>query len=182
MTQTPQQHTTFSTQDEQFMREAIKLAAIAEQNGEVPVGAILVQEGKIIAEGLNLSISSHDATAHAEIQALREAGKKLSNYRLLNTTLYVTLEPCLMCAGALLHARVGRVVYGASDLKTGAAGTVVNLFESPAAFHYAEVQGGLLESECKNQLQAFFKRRRKEIKEKKRLVKLEQNRVEGDIL
>lgn len=182
MTQTTQHIPSFSAQDEQFMREAMKRAELAEQSGEVPVGAVLVKDGEIIAEGLNLSISSHDATAHAEIQALRQAGKKLNNYRLLDTTLYVTLEPCLMCAGALLHARVGRVVYGASDLKTGAVGTVVNLFESPAAFHYAEVQGGLLEAECKNQLQAFFKRRRKEIKEKKRQLKLEQAREEGDIL
>jgi tRNA(adenine34) deaminase len=182
MTQTTQHIPSFSSQDEHFMREAMKRAELAEQSGEVPVGAVLVKDGEIISEGLNLSISSHDATAHAEIQALRQAGKKLNNYRLLDTTLYVTLEPCLMCAGALLHARVGRVVYGASDLKTGAAGTVVNLFESPAAFHYAEVQGGLLEVECKNQLQAFFKRRRKEIKEKKRQLKLEQAREEGDIL
>ncbi|MGL6315862.1 tRNA adenosine(34) deaminase TadA [Vibrio sp. WXL103] len=154
----------FSEQDEHFMRHAMMLAARAEEQGEVPVGAVLVKDGEIVAQGYNRSIIDHDATAHAEIQTLRQAGKVLENYRLLDTTLYVTLEPCPMCAGALLHSRVKRVVFGASDLKAGAAGTVLNLFNSDAAFHYAEVQGGLLADECRAQLQAFFKRRRKEIK------------------
>ncbi len=154
----------FNEQDEYFMRQAMKLAAQAEEQGEVPVGAILVKDGEIIAQGWNRSITNHDATAHAEMQVLREAGETLQNYRLLDTTLYVTLEPCPMCAGALLHSRVKRIVYGAPDLKAGAAGTVLNIFTSPAAFHYATVEKGLLEQECREQLQAFFKRRRKEIK------------------
>ncbi|ELP3387083.1 tRNA adenosine(34) deaminase TadA [Vibrio cholerae] len=157
----------FSAQDEQFMRRAIALAAQAEAQGEVPVGAVLVRDGEIIAEGWNGSITNHDATAHAEIEVIRKAGKALSNYRLLDTTLYVTLEPCPMCAGALLHSRVKRIVYGAPDLKAGAAGTVMDLFSSQAAYHYATVEKGLLEKECRAQLQAFFQRRRKEIKAKR---------------
>lgn len=164
----------FSEQDEHFMRKAMQLAARAEEQGEVPVGAVLVKGGEIIAQGYNRSIIDHDATAHAEIQTLRQAGKVLENYRLLDTTLYVTLEPCPMCAGALLHSRVNRVVFGASDLKAGAAGTVLNLFNSDAAFHYAEVQGGLLADECRAQLQAFFKRRRKEIKALKQVKRDQQ--------
>ncbi|WP_264874935.1 tRNA adenosine(34) deaminase TadA [Vibrio agarivorans] len=162
----------FDLQDEAFMRRAIELAAKAEALGEVPVGAVLVKDGEIVAQGYNRSIIDNDATAHAEIQTLRQAGKLLDNYRLLDTTLYVTLEPCPMCAGALLHSRVKRVVFGASDLKAGAAGTVLNLFDSKAAFHYADVEGGLLERECREQLQAFFKRRRKEIKAEKQAKRL----------
>lgn len=161
----------FTPQDEQFMRRAIELADLAEAEGEVPVGAVLVKDGEIIAEGWNRSICTHDATAHAEIQTLRRAGQFLENYRLLDTTLYVTLEPCPMCAGALLHSRVKRVIFGAPDLKAGAAGTVLNLFESQAAYHFATVEKGLLEAECRSQLQAFFKRRRKEIKAKKQAEK-----------
>ncbi|EGR0477440.1 tRNA adenosine(34) deaminase TadA [Vibrio cholerae] len=157
----------FSAQDEQFMRRAIALATQAEAQGEVPVGAVLVRDGEIIAEGWNGSITNHDATAHAEIEVIRKAGKAQSNYRLLDTTLYVTLEPCPMCAGALLHSRVKRIVYGAPDLKAGAAGTVMDLFSSQAAYHYATVEKGLLEEECRAQLQAFFQRRRKEIKAKR---------------
>ncbi|UAB72046.1 tRNA adenosine(34) deaminase TadA [Vibrio sp. SCSIO 43132] len=152
------------------MRHAMALADRAEQEGEVPVGAVLVKDGEVIAEGWNRSIGQHDATAHAEIQVLRKAGSAIENYRLLDTTLYVTLEPCPMCAGALLHSRVKRIVYGAPDLKAGAAGTVLNLFESQASYHYAVIESGLLEQECREQLQSFFKRRRKEkkaLKEKK---------------
>ncbi|OEF28652.1 tRNA-specific adenosine deaminase [Vibrio rumoiensis 1S-45] len=156
------------------MHRAIELAAVAESHNEVPVGAVLVKDGEIIAEGWNAAIGQHDATAHAEIVTIRQAGQTLQNYRLLDTTLYVTLEPCPMCAGALLHSRVGRIVFGAYDLKAGAAGTVLDLFKSQASYHYAEVAGGLLEEECRHQLQAFFKRRRKEIKAKK----LEQNSEE----
>ncbi|WP_099611988.1 tRNA adenosine(34) deaminase TadA [Vibrio fujianensis] len=157
----------FTQQDEIFMRKALQLAAQAESEGEVPVGAVLVKNGEIIAEGWNRSISHHDATGHAEIQVIRQAGKVLQNYRLAETTLYVTLEPCPMCAGALLHSRVKRIVYGAPDLKAGAAGTVLDLFASQAAYHYATIEKGLLEDECRDQLQAFFKRRRKEIKANK---------------
>jgi tRNA(adenine34) deaminase len=158
---------TFSADDERFMRRAMVLAEKAEQIGEVPVGALLVKEGEILAEGWNLSIGNHDATAHAEIQVLREAGRVLNNYRLIDTTLYVTLEPCPMCAGALLHSRVSRIVFGASDLKAGAAGTVLNLFSSPAAYHSVKVEQGLFADECRAQLQTFFRRRRKEIKASK---------------
>ncbi|GAD89483.1 tRNA-specific adenosine deaminase [Vibrio halioticoli NBRC 102217] len=161
----------FSEQDEQFMRRAIELARNAENEGEVPVGAVLVRDNQIVAEGWNRCIGTHDATAHAEIQVLRKAGESLQNYRLLDTTLYVTLEPCPMCAGALLHSRVKRIVFGAPDLKAGAAGTVLDLFSSQAAYHFADVESGLLEQECREQLQAFFKRRRKEQKELKRLQK-----------
>lgn len=163
----------FTSQDEHFMRRALELAAVAESEGEVPIGALLVRDGEIVAEGWNRSIGQHDATAHAEVEVLRKAGQVLENYRLLDTTLYVTLEPCPMCAGALLHSRVKRIVFGATDLKAGAAGTVLDLFESQAAYHYAEVEKGLLEDECKAVLQAFFKRRRKEIKEKKKQKKLD---------
>ncbi|KII76913.1 adenosine deaminase [Vibrio renipiscarius] len=155
------------------MRRAMALATQAEQQGEVPVGAVLVKDGEIIAEGWNQSIGLHDASAHAEMQAIRKAGQALENYRLLDTTLYVTLEPCPMCAGALLHSRVKRIVFGAPDLKAGAAGTVLNLFEHQAAYHYADVLQGLLEEECRSQLQAFFKRRRKEIKARKQAEKKE---------
>ncbi|MGF1778200.1 tRNA adenosine(34) deaminase TadA [Vibrio nomapromontoriensis] len=168
----------YSEEDRQFMRRAIALAHEAEREGEVPVGAVLVKDGEIIAEGWNRSIGLHDATAHAEIQVLRAAGKTLENYRLLDTTLYVTLEPCPMCAGALLHSRVKRIVYGAPDLKAGAAGTVLNLFESQASYHYADVEAGLLANECREQLQAFFKRRRKEIKEAKKARRLQQDKGE----
>lgn len=157
----------FNDEDRRFMQRAMELANHAESEGEVPVGAVLVRDGEIIAEGWNQSIGNHDATAHAEMQVIRKAGQSLENYRLLDTTLYVTLEPCPMCAGALLHSRVKRVVFGAPDLKAGAAGTVLNLFESQASYHYADVESGLLEAECRHQLQAFFKRRRKEIKQKK---------------
>ncbi|USD61056.1 tRNA adenosine(34) deaminase TadA [Vibrio sp. SCSIO 43140] len=154
----------FSEQDYAFMQRAMELASHAEQEGEVPVGAVLVKDGEVVAEGWNQSIGAHDASAHAEMQVIRKAGQVLENYRLLDTTLYVTLEPCPMCAGALLHSRVKRVVFGAPDLKAGAAGTVLNLFESQASYHYADLESGLMEQECRHQLQAFFKRRRKEIK------------------
>ncbi|WP_117233591.1 tRNA adenosine(34) deaminase TadA [Vibrio maerlii] len=157
-------NTQFTQQDEFFMRRAMELAEQAENEGEVPVGAVLVKDGEVIAEGWNRSIGTHDATAHAEVETLRRAGQVLENYRLLDTTLYVTLEPCPMCAGALLHSRVKRIVFGAPDLKAGAAGTVLNLFEHQAAYHYADVESGLLEEECRHQLQAFFKKRRKEKK------------------
>jgi tRNA(adenine34) deaminase len=153
-----------------FMQRAIELAHQAECQGEVPVGALLVKDGQVIAEGWNRSISAHDATAHAEIEVLRQAGRQLENYRVTDTTLYVTLEPCPMCAGALLHGRVKRIVFGAPDLKSGAAGTVLNLFESQAAYHHADVIGGVLEAECREQLQAFFKRRRNEKKAQKQSI------------
>jgi tRNA(adenine34) deaminase len=144
-----------------FMQRALELADRAEAEGEVPVGAVLVSAcGEIIGEGWNRPIVSHDPTAHAEIQALRAAAARLGNYRLPDTTLYVTLEPCPMCAGALVHARIARVVYGASDPRAGAAGTVFNLLQSEVLNHRAQVQGGVLGEACGEQLRTFFRRRR----------------------
>jgi tRNA(adenine34) deaminase len=146
--------------DAHFMRRALELAARAEAAGEVPVGAVVVLEAGIIGEGFNAPISSRDPTAHAEIQALRAAAAAAGNYRLPGTTLYVTLEPCAMCAGAILHARVTRVVYGAADPKTGAAGSIVDLFAEPRLNHHTRVQGGLLADDCAASLLRFFARKR----------------------
>ena len=146
--------------DASWMRHALQLAERAQQCGEVPVGAVLVLGDTVIAEGWNCPIATHDPTAHAEIQALRAAGPRLENYRLLDTTLYVTLEPCVMCMGAISHARVRRVVYGATDPKRGAAGSVLQLADADFLNHRIEVTGGVLGDECGNQLRAFFKARR----------------------
>lgn len=162
---------TFTPQDEAFMRLAMQAASKAEAIGEVPIGAVLVKDGKLICDGFNVSISQHNACGHAEIEVIKKAGQILENYRLVDTTLYVTLEPCAMCAGALLHSRIKRIVFGASDPKAGAAGSVMNLFDSELAFHKAQVESGLLFDECKAQLQAFFKRRRAEQKEAKRIAR-----------
>ncbi|WP_345336671.1 tRNA adenosine(34) deaminase TadA [Ferrimonas pelagia] len=159
-------------QDEKWMVRAMELASMAEAIGEVPVGAVLVRGDEVLAEGYNRSIIDHDPSAHAEMQCLRLAGPKLENYRMLDTTLYVTLEPCPMCAGALVHARVGRVVFGASDLKTGAAGSVMNLLDHPKLNHWPEVVGGVLAEPCAEQLSAFFRRRRAEKKALKKAQKL----------
>ena len=144
----------------EFMTEALALAADARQAGEVPVGAVVVHEGQIIGRGFNAPISLHDPSAHAEIQALRAAAKALGNYRLAGCTLYVTLEPCAMCAGAIQHARIARVVFGASDLKTGACGSVINLFAEPLLNHHTEVEGGMLAQQCGELLTTFFRERR----------------------
>ncbi|WP_443019957.1 tRNA adenosine(34) deaminase TadA [Shewanella sp. OMA3-2] len=154
------------------MRVAIQLAELAELKGEVPVGAVLVKNDVMIASGFNLSILNHDPTAHAEMECIRQAGQMLANYRMLDTTLYVTLEPCTMCAGAIVHSRIKRVVYGADDLKTGAAGSVMNLLQHTAFNHQLEVTSGLLAAECGQQLSAFFSRRRAEKKALKQLGKL----------
>lgn len=146
--------------DERWMRRALELAARAQAQGEVPIGAVLVHDGEAIGEGWNRPIDACDPTAHAEIVALREAAARRRNYRLPGTTLYVTLEPCPMCAGALVHARVGRVVYGAPDPRAGAAGTVYNLLQSSELNHRAQVTGGCLAEECGALLRAFFKARR----------------------
>lgn len=145
--------------DEAFMRRALELALQARDAGEVPVGAVVVQDGRILGEGWNRPLSAADATSHAETEAIRAACRGVNNYRLAGATLYVTLEPCLMCVGAIFHARIGRVVYGAQDPKTGAAGSVLNLFESPLN-HHASVQGGLLAEECGALLKEFFAARR----------------------
>ena len=148
--------------DEAFMRMALGAAAEARLTGEVPVGAVIVCDDEVVAIGYNQPISRHDPTAHAEIAALRAASQKLGNYRLPGCTLYVTLEPCAMCAGAMMHARLARVVYGAADPKTGACGSVLNLFAEPRLNHHTEVQGGVLAEECGTMLSAFFAERRQQ--------------------
>ncbi len=147
--------------DIHWMRHAQRLAFRAAQEGEVPVGAVIVKDGELIAEGWNRPIGDHDPTAHVEIQALRNAGKVLNNYRLAGTTLYVTLEPCPMCAGAMVHARVQRVVFGAADPRTGAGGTVFDLMRDENLTHRCEVQGGVLAEECGELLRDFFRAKRK---------------------
>ena len=144
------------------MRRALELADVAMVSGEVPVGAVLVHEGQVIAMGYNQPIGSHDPTAHAEIVALREGGKLLDNYRLEDTTLYVTLEPCPMCAMAMVHARVTRVVFGAWDVKAGGAGSIVNIFTLPGLNHRVDVFGGVLMEECAAKLTKFFQARREQ--------------------
>lgn len=146
--------------DEDFMRIALNLAREAAQAGEVPVGAIVVKDGAIVGRGFNRPIGSHDPSAHAEVQAMRDAGYRMQNYRLPDCTLYVTLEPCAMCVGAILHARVARVVFGASDPKTGACGSVVNLPGESRLNHHAEFSGGMLSAECAELLKIFFAERR----------------------
>lgn len=146
--------------DEEFMREALELAQQAAAAGEVPVGAIVVKDGQVIGRGYNRPISSHDPTAHAEIVALRDAAQQAANYRLVGCDLYVTLEPCPMCVGAILHARVGRVVYGAGDPKTGACGGVTNLLAESRLNHHTTAVGGVLIEETSRLLRAFFEERR----------------------
>lgn len=160
-------------EDEKWMRYALSLADIAEKHDEIPVGAVLVKDNNVIAEGWNLSISKHDACGHAEIIAIREGGKVLENYRLIDCTLYVTLEPCPMCAGALVHSRIKRLVYGAGDYRTGAAGSVLNLVQHESLNHQIEVTSGMLSDECAAKVSLFFKRRRKEKKLLKQAEKKE---------
>jgi tRNA(adenine34) deaminase len=148
------------TQDEQFMREALSLAQQAAELGEVPVGAIVVKDGVIVGRGSNAPIGNHDPSAHAEILALRDAAKNIGNYRLVDCSLYVTLEPCAMCAGAIQHARIGQLVFGAKDPKTGACGSVVNLMAEDKLNHHTDVAAGVLENECGQLLSDFFKQRR----------------------
>ena len=146
--------------DHQFMQQALDQAKLAAMAGEVPVGAVLVRDGKIISRGFNQPIGNSDPSAHAEMIALRSAAQLESNYRLPGTTLYVTLEPCIMCAGAMLHARVERVVFGATDSKTGAAGSVINVFSEKQINHQTQVEGGIMDDECGQILRDFFKGRR----------------------
>ena len=147
--------------DIKWMNKALKLAHKAEAAGEVPVGAVLVKDNKLIAEGWNQPITSHDATSHAEIMAMRAAGKKLNNYRLIDTTMYVTLEPCSMCVGAMIHARVSKVVFGAAEPRTGALGGAFNLLDANQHNHIFEVVSGVLADDSKTLLQGFFQSRRK---------------------
>ena len=146
--------------DEAFMRRALELARRAQEEGEVPVGAVVVLNENVLGEGWNRPITASDPTAHAEIQAMRAASSALSNYRLMGATLYVTLEPCVMCAGAMFHARIWRVVFGASDPKAGAAGSIVDLFKNEKLNHHTQIQGGVLAGECSALLSRFFASRR----------------------
>ena len=143
-------------EDEKWMKIAIQEAIKAEKDDEVPVGAVLVKDGLVIAKAHNQPISTNDATAHAEIQLIRAAGKKLKNYRLTETSLYVTLEPCAMCLGAIMHARIKRIVYGAHDPKTGVCGTSENLIDANCFNHKIDLVSGVLEIECKQLLKKFF--------------------------
>ncbi|MDH2923913.1 tRNA adenosine(34) deaminase TadA [Nicoletella semolina] len=156
-----------SDRDLYFMKYALSLAKRAEIQGDIPIGAVLVDKlGQVIGEGWNSSILMNDPTAHAEIQAIRQAGQRLGNYRLLETTLYVTLEPCPMCAGAILHSRIGRLVFGTSDYKTGAIGSRFHLFEDYKMNHILKIRGGVLNAQCRQQISQFFQKRRSQ---KKRL-------------
>ncbi len=151
---------TSSESDIRFMREALALAAQAAQAGEVPVGAVVVKDGEIVGRGYNAPISRHDPSAHAEMVALRDAAQHIGNYRLVGCELFVTLEPCVMCVGAMFHARIARVVFGAHDPKTGAAGSVFNLFAETRLNHHARTHGGVLAEECGKVLSDFFAMRR----------------------
>jgi tRNA(adenine34) deaminase len=153
--------------DYDFMQIALELAVQAGEAGEVPVGAIVVKDGEIIGRGSNAPITTHDPTAHAEIRAMRDAEQHLGNYRLVGCTLYVTLEPCAMCTGAVQHARIAKLIYGASDPKTGACGSVVNLMAEPKLNHHTEISGGVLAIECGALLSNFFSARRKKLNQQK---------------
>ena len=148
------------TADETWMAEALSLARLGAEAGEVPVGAVIVRDGKVIGRGFNCNIGLHDPSAHAEIMAMREAGMVIRNHRMTACTLYVTLEPCMMCAGAMIHARFDRIVFGASDPKTGAAGGKFDLLSNPAHNHAPLVDGGCLADECSDLLKDFFRQRR----------------------
>ncbi|MBX3710175.1 MAG: tRNA adenosine(34) deaminase TadA [Gammaproteobacteria bacterium] len=150
----------FSSNDEHWMQRALALAHHAKQAGEVPVGALLVMNNEVLAEGYNCPISMHDPSAHAEIMVIRKAAEKIGNYRLLSTTLYVTLEPCIMCAGAMVHARINRLVYGAADLKAGAIISKMAVLEASFLNHHVEYTGGLLAEQCGAILSDFFRERR----------------------
>jgi tRNA(adenine34) deaminase len=155
-------------QDEYWMRYALSLSDNAQQQGEIPVGAVLVKDNKIIGEGWNQSIRLHDPSAHAEMMAIREAGRSLENYRLVDSCLYVTLEPCSMCAGLLVHSRIRRLVFGAADFKTGAVGSLLDLLGDPRMNHRVEVKRGVLAQQCGDKLSAFFKLRREQKKQLKK--------------
>ncbi len=148
-------------EDLKFMKLALELAKKAELKNEVPVGALIVRNGQIIGQGMNTSISDHDPTSHAEINAIREAAKAIKNYRLKDCAIYVTLEPCAMCVGAIQHARIEKIIYGAPDPKTGACGSMIDLISVKEINHHAEAIGGILEKECGQILKDFFLSKRK---------------------
>jgi len=154
--------------DDYFMREALRQAARADEGGEVPVGAVIVREGRIIARAFNQVEQLKDATAHAEMLALTQAEEAVGDWRLMDCTLYVTKEPCPMCAGAMVHARLARVVFGASDPKGGAAGGAMNLLQFPTLNHHCEITGGIREADCRGLLQKFFARQRLSEKSEKK--------------
>lgn len=166
--------------DEYWMRYALSLAEQAERAGEIPVGAVLVQNNQIIGEGWNRSIAEHDPSAHAEMVAVRQGALHLQNYRLLDTTLYVTLEPCAMCAGLMVHSRIRRLVFGAYDAKTGAVGSVINLVQHPMLNHQLAVTGGVLANECGEKLSMFFRQRRQQHKQLKLRTVIEQSAVKSE--
>ena len=157
---------------EYWMRHALQLAKRAWDEGEVPVGAVLVHNNQVIGEGWNRPIGRHDPTAHAEIMALRQGGLVLQNYRLLDTTLYVTLEPCVMCSGAMVHSRIGTLVFGARDEKTGAAGSLMDVLRHPGMNHQVQIIDGVLAPECSGLLSDFFRMRRQQKKQQKAELKL----------
>jgi tRNA(adenine34) deaminase len=161
-----------------WMQHALQLAGNAEQSGEIPVGAVLVKDGVVVGEGWNQSIQLNDPSAHAEMIAIRQAAEKIGNYRLLDCTLYVTLEPCAMCAGLLVHSRVKRLVFGAKDAKTGAAGSVMDIVRHPVLNHQLDVLDGPLAQACADKLSAFFRRRRAEQKALKQQEKLQKDKQE----
>jgi tRNA(adenine34) deaminase len=148
--------------DIDFMQLAINMANEAAANGEVPVGAVVVKNGAVVGLGCNSPIANNDPTAHAEMIAIREAGANLENYRLVDCSLYVTLEPCVMCMGAILHARISKLYFGATDPKTGACGSVINLLDQPKLNHHTTGHAGLMAEECSHLLSDFFAKRRKE--------------------
>ncbi len=148
------------TLDTQYMREALRQARRAAREDEVPVGAVVVREGHVIARAHNRPLHLHDPSAHAEILALRRAGRKLGNYRLVGCTLYVTIEPCVMCVGAIVHARLGRLVFGAQDPKAGACGSALSVLNAPKLNHRVEVRSGVLAADCAEMLREFFRKRR----------------------
>jgi tRNA(adenine34) deaminase len=150
-----------ASKNQAFMRKALKLAERAAKRGEIPVGAVVVRKGRVIGRGFNAPISGHDPTAHAEVRALRDAAATVGNYRLPECTLYVSLEPCAMCAGAIMHARIARLVFGATDPKTGACGSIIDLFSERRLNHHTEVSGGVLAEEAGQLLSDFFAKRRK---------------------
>ncbi|MDO6558148.1 tRNA adenosine(34) deaminase TadA [Paraglaciecola chathamensis] len=154
-------------QDQLWMRHALALATKAADAGEIPVGAVLVKDQHVIGEGWNQSIMLNDPSAHAEMQAIRQAGEFIQNYRLIGTTLYVTLEPCTMCAGLLVHSRIERLVFGAYDAKTGAAGSIMDVLRDTRLNHQVEVVGGVLGEQCGETISAFFRKRRAQIKANK---------------
>ncbi|GEB70988.1 MULTISPECIES: tRNA adenosine(34) deaminase TadA [Pseudoalteromonas] len=157
--------------DSYWMELALEYALKAQALNEIPVGAVVVKDNKLIAAGYNRSITDNDPSAHAEMIAVREAGKVLNNYRLIDCTLYVTLEPCSMCAGLLVHSRINRLVFGASDAKTGSAGSIMNLLQEPRLNHQVEVCGGVLAQQCGNTISEFFKNRRAQIKAAKKAAR-----------